>query len=793
MIPLRRHVVAWVGLAAFITVGSLFGADTVVAPAPSPQPVALVGALIRTQTDAGDFVGTIIVKDGKIIAMGPNVRVLADTQTINLTNHVITPGLIDARSVLWLNGPGARESGNNGGLNILDAVDPFADDWRDAARQGVTAVYVQPGSGSNLGGNGAILRVGPTQTTEELVIRSPAGVQATIGAAAPAAPQQQNDQLSELLARLGIQRPPQQQAPAPATSNSLTRYAQYEAFRGLFDAAKKYGENKPATKDIGKELLQRALKREIPVRLETAHEDDLRNALNLTGDFGIQLVFDRLDRLKSVPEELSSRKDGIVIGPLMGGKKSAEIRKLALDGRRFAIATQSEEPRGTAWLRAHASAAVGDGYPRERVLRAMTREAAEMHGVADKLGSLAEGRVADLVVFAGDPLDPSVPVRMTISQGVVTYDAPKIEAVPAVVMAKSNLPDPLPATYVIKTSRLLNETGEFAPGELFIEGGKVANPAARNSAAPVFDVGDAPVTPGLVAANVVLGNETSPDADAGHLRAADGLATDDAKMRGYRDAGFLTTVVSPASTNVITGLASAVRTGESGLMNDCGMKFVLTSSARNNDRYPASLVGQIELIGDRLRGAPSKTELYLPASIRKSLFALREQNLGDVRNGKAPAIFEAQSRVEIQAALRLIAEHKLRGTIVYPKQVDELVNDIRSAGVGVVIGPMRSQDTEKTRAGLVELGRSNTPMAFGGEASELRTTAAWLVNGGLPRSAARRALVAHGGERFGLPVGSGRLSSGDAADFVIWDGDPVDPAVRPTAVIAQGQRVGKGS
>src|SRR5262249_37928228 len=155
-----------------------------------------------------------------------------------------------------------------------------------------------------------------------------------------------------------------------------------------------------------------------------------------------------------------------------------------------------------------------------------------------------------------------------------------------------------------------------------------------------------------------------------------------------------------------------------------------------------------------------------------------------VRKGHIAALFETQTRAEIQAALRLINEFKLRGSLVQPKQVDDVIDEIRSASVGVVIGPIRTGDPEKLRLSLVELGRAGVPLALGGgDAGELRMTAAWLVNGGLPRSVARRAMVARSADRFGLPIDCGRLSTGDAADFVIWEGDPLDPAVRPHAVI----------
>lgn len=760
------------------------------APAPPPQPIALVGALIRTQTDAGDFVGTIVIKDRQIVAMGANVTPPADARRIDVANHVITPGLIDARSVLWLNASAAREAGRDASLNIIDGIDPYAEDWRDAARQGVTAVYVQPHNSGSLGGGGAVLRVGPTVTAEELVVRHPAGVQAALGIAASAAAPAANP-LADIFARFGITPPAAQPAPAPAGFNSLTRYAQYESLRGQFDAAKKYGESKPTQKDAGKELLLRATKKELPVRLEVGHEDDVRNSLKLA-DLGVRLVFERLDRVKSLPEELTSSSNTIVVGPLVGGKKSADVRKLALDGRKFVIGTFGDEPRSTAWLRMHAAAAVADGYPRDRVLQAVTRDAADLVGAGDKLGSLAVGRLADLVVFAGDPLDPSVPVRMTISQGIVTFDDPNAEI--AVTMSgKSSLPDRLPNSYVLKTTRLLNENGEFRPGELFIDAGKIVSRGATSSAIPTIDVGDSPVTPGLVAAHVTVAGEDSPDPDAGQLRASDGVHIDDPRWKAYRDAGFLTAAIAPGSGNVIAGTTGTVRTAEPGTASDAGMKFVLSAAARNNERYPNSLVGQIELIGERLRGTASHTDLYLPAALRTKLLTQREENLRDVRAGRATAYLEAQTRGEIRAALRLIADHRLHGVLVQPKQVDELTDEIRAANVPVIIGPIRVADSDKTRASLAQLGKSGVSIAFGGgDAAEIRDTAAWLVNAGVPRNVARRGLIAQPSVAFGFAPGNGRLASDDAADFVVWDGDPIDPGSRPSCVVSHGQRIGKG-
>src|SRR6266851_1713154 len=95
-------------------------------PPNSPRTIALTGALIHTQTDAGDFVGTIVIRDGKIIAVGPDAAFPPDAKVIDAAKCVITPGLIDAHGTLGLNSSAAAEGGRDATLNILDAVDPFS-------------------------------------------------------------------------------------------------------------------------------------------------------------------------------------------------------------------------------------------------------------------------------------------------------------------------------------------------------------------------------------------------------------------------------------------------------------------------------------------------------------------------------------------------------------------------------------------------------------------------------------------------------------------------------------------
>lgn len=148
--------------------------------------LALVGGRILTQADSGAVEGTVLIRDGAIAAVGPKVAIPGDALRVDVAGCIVTPGLIDARSTLWLSGTATRDAASDGSLDVLEGIDPRADDWKEVIRQGVTAVYVQPNG--LLGGQGAVFRVGPAETVAELAIKPGAALQASLSAAPTATP-----------------------------------------------------------------------------------------------------------------------------------------------------------------------------------------------------------------------------------------------------------------------------------------------------------------------------------------------------------------------------------------------------------------------------------------------------------------------------------------------------------------------------------------------------------------------------------------------------------------------------
>jgi imidazolonepropionase-like amidohydrolase len=836
------------GIVACLCLVSLLPADA--KPQPGGAALALVGGRILTQTDAGAVEGTVLIRDGAIVEVGRNVAIPDGATRIDVTGCVVSPGLIDARSTLGLAGAEGREGAADGSLDVLDGVDPHEEDWKEVVRQGVTAVYVQPPNTGVLGGRGAVLRVGPATVIEELVVKPAAGAQASLGLTANLAP--------AAAAPAGFPRrggggpppiePDQPVTPAPAVNNSLTRFAQYEQLKRTFEAARKYNEEQTKQEEADKkkespaktnrntaqDFLRRVVKGEVPLRLEAHREDDVRNALRLADEFKLRIVLDGVSNPGSAAEVIISHKLPLVLGPFVELEETPGYRKdrpadwpkslLAAESR-WALGTFSTQPRGSRLLRVHAAVAVAQGIDADRVLRAMTRDAADLLGVGDRLGTIAAGKQADLAVFAGDPLDPAVPVRLVVSAGkVVVQDQVKVEPVQSSANGAAHtaieFPSRLPRKYALKTQRLLGDDGIPQPGLVLVDNGKVAGlgtGVAVGDGVPTFDLGSALLTPGLVAGPNALGLagmiDDPAEADAGQVRAADAFDPKQRQVRDLLSGGFTCVLLVPGSANVIAGTACGVRLGAvEPFLGDAGVKFVLTTSSRGGgrvtaddpaddpialalgrrnqgpSRYPGSLAGQVELIEQVLNGKGPGTELYLPRRVREQIQAQRRRQVVGLREKKLVAYFEAHTRAEVAAALQLIGRFELRGVLVGAEEITPFLDEIKKLGVGVVARPVQQGDYDRPALELARSAPAGVPVAFGsGSAQELRMTAALALNAGLPREGAWRGMTTNAGQMLGLPPSAGKLTVGAPADLVVWNGSPLDLRSRALRVVVDGK------
>ena len=416
------------------------------------------------------------------------------------------------------------------------------------------------------------------------------------------------------------------------------------------------------------------------------------------------------------------------------------------------------------------------------------------------------------MAFAGDPIDPSTAVVLVISGGEVVYRNPDVTPVeddpPAVV--DLSLPDRLPRRYVLKTGRLLGPEGTLAPGALLVADGGIEASGATieaEGAPPIFDVGDAVISPGLLTAHSTLGQARavaeSAGADAGFLRTVDAFDPTGRTVRSLVRGGVLRAAFAPAPTNVIGGAVGMLRLGakEPVVEPVAGMNLVLSSSSRSLERFPVSLPGQIALIrqflGLQEENDPNPRRLldyYLTAPAINRLDTVRRQRADLLRNGQCAAFVEVDDAAEVASALDLAEELGMCVALVGPGAIEDQADRIarlasEGPGILLVLRPLAfGPEASRRLSRVVDAVEAGAQVLFAAEdAEELRLLAASAVAAGLPRSEALRALTASGPNMSKDAKGS--WQSGTPADFVIWDGSPLDLSSRPLTVVVDGQKL----
>jgi imidazolonepropionase-like amidohydrolase len=847
----------WRWLVVFAVTVSVMAAGLAASPRAAER-IAIVGGRVITQSPAGIVEGTVLIEDGKIKAVGPTVAIPEGTRRIDVTGMIVTPGLIDARSTLFMHPAARTEAAADATLDVLDALDPYDDDWIEVVRQGVTAVSAGPSSAGTFGGRAVVLNAAGAATLAELVIQKDAALHAAIGVGpsseTPFGRRQQYESIKkafqaarkyeadrkqyeadrkkapEVRTKPGEAPKPENKAPGAATQPDETTEplhihdeTQPQRRRGQFTPGqgpptKTQTSDKP-TRDPAKEFILQALGRKVPVRIEAHRADDVQRALRLADEFGLRLVVEGATQAGPAADELRTRRVALVLGPLLDEPAPPAHRKdapfdwpsrLVTDDTVWALGTFAVEGRDSKLLRAHAAAAVARGIAPDSVLRALTRGAATLLGVADRLGTIEPGKQADLAVFAGDPLDPAVPAVAVLVRGRVVYEADaatrerptrsKGGASQQSAAAKATpLPAALPARYALRSERVLDDSGQWSTRSVAIADGRIvacrSGPAEPNDG-PVFDLGGHVLTPGLIAAQSDLGQAAESDepaeSDSSHLRALDVLDLQNAAVRRLRAGGVVAAVLTPSARNVLSGCCAAVRLDETEtvLRPEAGERLVLAASARRPDRYPASLAGQIELLDRTLAGMPRPTDLFLPNPVGDTVLAERRQHIESIRSGRCPAFLVATTATEAAAALRIVERHKLRGVLVATEAIEPLVPELKRLGVPLVVRPVQPGDYDRYVAGIVAAGRAGVPVAvLAGTAAEMRLTVAWAMNHGLPLETALRTLTADAAKMVGIDSQVGVIAAGRVADLVVWNGPPTDLRSKPVWLIHRGRVV----
>jgi imidazolonepropionase-like amidohydrolase len=352
--------------------------------------------------------GTVLFRDGKITAIeGSGFTVPSDAVVVDASGKWVLPGFIDAHAHAgvaeeaegWAGqDTNERTDPNTAHVRALDAINPADQGFRDAIIGGVLAVNVNPGSANPIGGQTVAIKCWG-RTVDEMVLREPAGLKSALGENPKRVYGDRNETPST---RLGT---------AAVIRGAFVAAQNYQA--KLAAAAQKDSSERPVVdRDLKLEALSRVLRREIPWRQHCHRADDIATAMRMAREFGYDLVIDHGTEAHLLAGQIAAAQIPVIIGPLFTSRSKVELRNrsLANPGRLAAagvtIAITTDHPVVPINFLIHqATLAVKEGLDPVTALQAVTINPARIIGVDDRIGSLAVGKDADLVIWSGDPLD----------------------------------------------------------------------------------------------------------------------------------------------------------------------------------------------------------------------------------------------------------------------------------------------------------------------------------------------------------------------------------------------------
>jgi len=371
--------------------------------------------------------GMILIKDGKIAEIGKTIPSLPGNARIIDVTHKdswVTPGLIEAHTTL-----GARSrygssnsdetsNPNTAQLFIIDGINPFDKGITYTRMAGITTAMISPGRQNVIGGQPAVLKL-VGKTVKDMTLLSPAGVKFSLGEG-PKNTYGKKDRLPST--RMGS---------AFVIRNALIDAEEYTRKQEAF-LKKQAKDNKaiPPKRDLQREPLARLLNRELTAFIECYRVDDIMTALRIVDEFALKAVLIGCTEGYRVAEEIASRKIPVVCSPFGVGPRRMETQNIRVDNSAILakagvkVIIKSDEVLGMGSLRElpmHAALAVKGGLDKKTALRAITLSAAEILGVADRIGSLDVGKDADLVIFNGDPLHYLTYADYVIIDGHIEY------------------------------------------------------------------------------------------------------------------------------------------------------------------------------------------------------------------------------------------------------------------------------------------------------------------------------------------------------------------------------------
>lgn len=383
-----KHIYIYIGLALAAAAAIPAQADT----------YAITGGTVYTLGAAGKIEhGTVIIRDGKIAAVGANVAIPADAKHIDASGKLVTPGIIDPQSVFGLDEVDLVAQTQDGTLTSTrytasfdptDGINPRSMLIPVNRMEGVTRAVIAPGSNSSvLQGRGSVISLDGVQG---YVLKDPVALFVTLGEAG---------QKLAGGARGGA---------LQGLREALQDAKDYAANRAAFDKA---GRRAYVLSRLDLEALQPFLRGELPVVITADRASDIEAALRIAAEFRLKLVIAGGAEAWMVAADLVKARVPVILNPMRDLPEAFESLGARLDDAALLqkagvlIAFEVGDSHKSWNVKQYAGNAVANGLPWLEAVKAITLNPARIYGMDGVTGALEPGKDADVVVWSGDPLE----------------------------------------------------------------------------------------------------------------------------------------------------------------------------------------------------------------------------------------------------------------------------------------------------------------------------------------------------------------------------------------------------
>lgn len=343
----------------------------------------------------------------------------------DVTGMTVMPGIVDPHCHIgmWEDAMGFEGADGNECTNpitpelrAIDAINPYDRCFEEAVAGGVTTCVTGPGSANVIGGQFVAIKT-YGDSVEDMVLRFPVAVKAAFGENPKRVYNGKNQTPSTRMATAALMR------------KALVEAQEYNE---KLEKGKADPEKMPE-RNLGKEILARVIRRELPMKIHAHRADDILTAIRICREFKLRYTLDHCtegylitDKLK---EALGEDCEGIIVGPLLTDRSKIELKNLSfkapkvLEQAGIEYAMMTDHPvTPEQYLPICTAVAVREGASEEGALKAITINAAKITGIADRVGSIEVGKDADIAVFSGHPFDFRSRCVLTLVNGKVAHE-----------------------------------------------------------------------------------------------------------------------------------------------------------------------------------------------------------------------------------------------------------------------------------------------------------------------------------------------------------------------------------